>query len=116
MLDRERDLLTRNAASFETLGLSASTYSKITSGLMGSIRATADGVKTSITELAMDAIELGRSVGQYADSFASMLPKLTAYAADAKQQMKELSIYANATKGALKETELLDFSSKFDTF
>ena len=113
--DDQRKLFAANAASLETLGLSADTYSKLVSRFMGSIGTNAVEADSMVNKLAKDAIGAGENVGKYAASFESLMPRLAAYAKDATEAFRELNALSRATMGTLKEGDFMALSDQFNT-
>ncbi len=116
MTEQQRRLLTANAASLETLGISASNYAKIASTLMGALGKSADEANKVINNLAKDAIAAGRDVGEYTKEFEKLMPKLAAYGREATQIFKELNSFAAMTKGVMSTGDLEDFAEQFNNW
>lgn len=116
MSEEQRLLLSKNAATMETLGLSASTYANITATYMGTIGKTAEGAKETVNLLARDAIAAGRNVGEYAKEFEGLMPKIVGYGREATQIFKELNAFAGMTKGVMSAGDLQTFSDQFNNW
>jgi hypothetical protein len=116
MLDSQRKLLTDNAASMNTLGISAENYGKLVSKFMASIGKTAEGSRDMINALAKDAIGLGKNVGEYTSQFESAMSRISGYGREAIHIFKELEGLSAATKGVISSQDLLSISDRFKDF
>lgn len=116
MSDKQRKILAANAAALETLGISTDTYAKLTTGFMGALQKNTLATRDAIEGLAKDAISLGKNVGQYTREFEQFMPKLIGYGREASTIFKEVSAFAQATKGAVQASDIMALSEKFQTF
>ena len=116
MSDKQRKILAANAAALETLGVSTDTYAKLTTGFMGALQKNTLATRDAIEGLAKDAIALGKNVGQYTREFEQFMPKLIGYGREASTIFKEVSAFAQATKGAVQASDIMALSEKFQTF
>jgi hypothetical protein len=116
MSDKQRKILAANAAALETLGISTDTYAKLTTGFMGALQKNTLATRDAIEGLAKDAVALGKNVGQYTREFEQFMPKLIGYGREASTIFKEVSAFAQATKGALQSSDIMALSERFQTF
>lgn len=116
MTEQQRTVLTKNAATMETLGVSAANYAELTSKFMGTLGKTAEGTRVAIDTLARDAIAAGRNVGEYAKEFESLMPKIVGYGREATQIFKELNAFAGMTKGVMSTGDLQAFADQFNNW
>ena len=116
MSEKQRKILASNAAALETLGISSDTYAKLTIGFMGALQKNTLATRDAIEGLAKDAVALGKNVGQYTREFEQFMPKLIGYGREASTIFKEVSAFAQATKGALQSSDIMALSEKFQTF
>ncbi len=114
--EQQRKLLASNAATMQTLGVSAETYASLTSTFMGSLGRSAENTNIAIQSLAKDAIAAGRNVAEYTREFEQLLPKLTIYAREATQIFKELNSLSAMTKGVVSASDLEKFADQFNTW
>ena len=114
MAKSERTRLGELTAQFAKIGVSAAD----TAGILQTLTKTLGMSTQAATRMQEEAMELaqtlGKDVGQVMSELNQALPKLAAYGDDATQMFEELQKAAQRT--GLELGELIDLTSKFDTF
>jgi predicted GIY-YIG superfamily endonuclease len=114
MAKSERTRLGELTAQFAKIGVSAADTAGILQTLTGTFGMSTQAA-TRMQEEAMELAQtLGKDVGQVMSELNQTLPKLAAYGDDASRMFVELQKAAQRTK--LEIGELVDLTSKFDTF
>ena len=114
MAKSERTRLGELTAQFAKIGVSAADTAGILQTLTGTFGMSTQAA-TRMQEEAMELAQtLGKDVGQVMSELNQTLPKLAAYGDDASRMFVELQKAAQRTR--LEIGELVDLTSKFDTF
>jgi hypothetical protein len=111
---QQQEVLAKGAASFQTLGVSIETYSKISSAAMSALGKTADGVAEMFRQLSKDALALGEDLNKYASNYEQSMSKIIGFSRESTEIFKELSGAAKAA--GLSTSDVLSLAERFQTF